>query len=107
MIKHLLIAIVLSIVMIGCSERYGGPIFPVPSIPAEHPSVPSDAQVLNDLQEAIGQIASIEVESEVISVESRIYIVLVGKDSESPALYKVTYFLLDGEWICVPELIEQ
>ena len=52
MIKHLLIAIVLSIVMIGCSERYGGPIFPVPSIPAEHPSVPSDAQVLIDLQEA-------------------------------------------------------
>ena len=106
MIKHLLIAIVLSIVMIGCSERYGGPIFPVPSIPAEHPSVPSDAQVLNDLQEAIGQIASVEIESEIISVDSRVYIVIVDKDSESPIFYKVTYYLLDGEWVCIPEQIE-
>ena len=106
MIKHLLIAFVLSIVMIGCSERYGGPIFPVPSIPAEHPSVPSDAQVLNDLQEAIGQIASVEIESEIISVDSRVYIVIDDKDSESPIFYKVTYYLLDGEWVCIPEQIE-
>ena len=106
-IKHLLIAIVLSMVIIGCDSRYGGPIFPVPPILDERPAVPSDAQVLDDLEDAVGQITGASVKSEVISVDSRIYIVLVEKDSDLPVLYKVTYYLLDGEWVCVPELIEQ
>ena len=107
MIKHLLVALMLSMVIIGCDSRYGGPIYPVPPILDERPAVPSDAQVLDDLEDAVGQIRGATVDSEVISVDSRIYIVLVEKDSDLPVLYKVTYYLLDGEWVCVPELIEQ
>ena len=103
---RLFLAIVIALVMIGCSERYGGPIYPVPTIPEERPAVPSEDQVLDDLEDAVGQIRGAAVESEIISVDSRIYIVLVEKDSELPVLYKVTYYLLDGEWVCVPELIE-
>ena len=106
MIKHLLIAIVLSMVIVGCDSRYGGPIYPVPTVSDERPAVPSEDQVLDDLEDAVGQIRGATVESEVISVDSRIYIVLVEKDSELPVLYKVTYYLLDGEWVCVPEAIE-
>ena len=106
MFKHLLVATMLSIVLIGCSERYGGPIYPVPHIPDERPAVPSDSQVMTDLQDVLGQIASVEIESEIISVDSRVYIVIVDKDSESPIFYKVTYYLLDGEWVCIPEQIE-
>ena len=106
MIRHLLVAIVLSLVLVGCSERYGGPIFPVPTIPDEQPSAPSDAQVMTDLQDVVGQIAGVEIESEIISVDSRVYIVIVDRDSERPVFYKVTYYLLDGEWVCVPEQIE-
>jgi hypothetical protein len=106
MIKHLLVALVLSMVLIGCSERYGGPIFPVPTIPNERPSAPTNAQVMTDLQDVTGQVAGVEIESEIISVDSRVYIVIVDKDSESPIFYKVTYYLLDGEWVCIPEQIE-
>ena len=107
MIKHLLVALMLSMVIVGCDSRYGGPIFPVPPILDERPAVPSEDQVLDDLEDAVGQIRGATVDSEVISVDSRIYIVLVEKDSDLPVLYKVTYYLLDGEWVCVPELIEQ
>jgi hypothetical protein len=106
MIKHLLVALMLSMVIIGCDSRYGGPIYPVPHIPDERPAVPSDSQVMTDLQDVFGQIASVEIESEIISVDSRVYIVIVDKDSESPIFYKVTYYLLDGEWVCIPEQIE-
>ena len=106
MLKQFVSAILLSIVIVGCSERYGGPIYPVPHIPDERPAVPSDSQVMTDLQDVLGQIASVEIESEIISVDSRVYIVIVDKDSESPIFYKVTYYLLDGEWVCIPEQIE-
>ena len=106
MLKQFVSAILLSIVIAGCSERYGGPIYPVPHIPDERPAVPSDSQVMTDLQEALGQIASVEIESKIISVDSRMYIVVVGPESEQPVFYKVTYYLLDGEWICIPEQIE-
>ena len=107
MIKHLLVALMLSMVIVGCDSRYGGPIYPVPTVSDERPAVPSDAQVLDDLEDAVGQITGASVKSEVISVDSRIYIVLVEKDSEVPVLFKITYYLLDNEWVCVPELIEQ
>ena len=106
MIKHFLVAIMLSMVLVGCSERYGGPIFPVPHIPDERPAAPSESQVMTDLQDALGQIAGVEIESEIISVDSRVYIVIVDRDSERPVFYKVTYYLLDGEWVCIPEQIE-
>ena len=106
MLKQFVSAILLSIVIVGCGERYGGPIYPVPHIPDERPAVPSDSQVMTDLQDVFGQIASVEIESEIISVDSRVYIVIVDKDSESPIFYKVTYYLLDGEWVCIPEQIE-
>ena len=79
-----------------------GPIYPVPTVSDERPAVPSEDQVLDDLEDAVGQIRGATVESEVISVDSRIYIVLVEKDSELPVLYKVTYYLLDGEWVWCP-----
>ena len=106
MLKQFVSAILLSIVIVGCGERYGGPIYPVPHIPDERPAVPSDSQVMTDLQDVFGQIAGVEIESEIISVDSRVYIVIVDKDSESPIFYKVTYYLLDGEWVCIPEQIE-
>ena len=97
---------VLSIGMTACDSRYGGPIYPVPHIPDERPSVPSEQQVITDLSELHGEHVSAEIESEIISVDSRVYIVIVDKDSESPVFFKVTYYLLDGEWVCIPEQIE-
>ena len=42
MIKHLLVALMLSMVIVGCDSRYGGPIYPVPHSPSdERPAVPS------------------------------------------------------------------
>ena len=106
MLKQFVSTILLSLMIVGCSERYGGPIYPVPHIPDERPAVPSDSQVMTDLQDVLGQIAGVEIESEIISVDSRVYIVIVDRDSERPVFYKVTYYLLDGEWVCIPEQIE-
>ena len=106
MLKQFVSTILLSLMIVGCSERYGGPIYPVPHIPDERPAVPSDSQVMTDLQDVFGQIASVEIESEIISVDSRVYIVIVDRDSERPVFYKVTYYYLDGEWVCIPEAIE-
>ena len=106
MLKHLLIPIVLSLVMVGCSERYGGSIFPVPHIPSERPAVPSESDVIADINEAIGANVQSEIVDEIISVESRVYIVIVENGSDTPTFYKVTYYLLDGEWVCIPEAIK-
>ena len=107
MIRQFVYAILFSIVIVGCGERYGGPIFPVPHIPAEHSEVPTEQQVMNDIQEVFdGAFVGAEIESEIISVDSRVYIVIVDRDSERPVFYKVTYYLLDGEWVCIPEQIE-
>ena len=61
---------------------------------------------MTDLQDVVGQFAGVEIESEVISIDSRVYVVIIDKDSESPIVYKVTYYLLDNEWVCIPEMIE-
>ena len=107
MLKQFAFAILFSMVMIGCSERYGGSIFPVPPIPVEQPSAPSEQQVMTDIQEVFdGAFVGAEIESEIISVDSRVYIVIVDKDSDTPVFYKVTYYLLDGEWVCIPEAIK-
>ena len=86
MLKQFVSTILLSLMIVGCSERYGGPIYPVPHIPDERPAVPSDSQVMTDLQDVLGQIAGVEIESEIISVDSRVYIVIVDRDSESTGL---------------------
>ena len=55
MLKQFVSTILLSLMIVGCSERYGGPIYPVPHIPDERPAVPSDSQVMTDLQDVLGQ----------------------------------------------------
>ena len=95
MIKHLLVALMLSMVIIGCDSEIWGTHFSSPhSFPIERPAVPAEDQVLDDLEDAqSGRLRGATVDSEVISVDSRIYIVLVEKDSEVPVVYKVTYYL--------------
>lgn len=107
MFRHFLVAIVLSIAMIGCSDRVGGPIFPVPALPVEQPSVPTNKQVLADLNASHGDQLSSEIVSRVHDIESHTYIVVIESENAAPQVFRVTYFLLDGEWKCVPELIEQ
>lgn len=106
MLKQFVSAILFSIVMIGCGERYGGPIFPVPHIPDERPTVPSENEIVADINEAIGGNVDTEIVDEIFSVESRIYIVIVENGTDTPTFYKVTYYLLDGEWVCIPEAIK-
>lgn len=102
-----LIAIVLlSVLLIGCSERYGGSIYPQPYIPDERPAVPVEADVLADINEAIGANVQSEIVDEIISVESRVYIVIVENGSDTPTFYKVEYYLLNGEWVCIPSRIQ-
>ena len=44
MLRTLVFAIAFSLAdMVGCSERYGGNIFPIPTTPAERPANPSEA----------------------------------------------------------------
>ena len=106
MFKQLLVAIALSIVMIGCSERYGGPIYPVPHIPSERPSVPSDSNVVADIQEQFGEQVSTEIVSTVHSIESHVFVVIVENGTEQPSCFKITYYLIDGQWVSIPEQIE-
>lgn len=111
MLKQFVIALLFSIVMVGCGERYGGPIFPVPTIPSELPAVPSESDVMSEIRKYHGKHLTGTIESEIFDVESRIYLVVIDRDSESPKFFKVTYYLLDTpdggkEWVCVPEKIE-
>ena len=98
--SHFLVALVLLIAIVGCSNRYR------PLIVDERPAVPTEQQAMIDLQASHGQFVDVEIESEIISVDARVFVVIVGKDSESPVLYKVSYYLLDANWICVSERIE-
>ena len=106
MLKQYVSAILLSIVIVGCSERYGGPINPVPHIPDERPAVPSEDQVIEDLEASHGDYLSSEIVSEVHSVDARVYIVAVDNDTQTPVFFKVTYYFIDDAWVCIPEAIE-
>ena len=106
MIRHFLVAIVLSLVLIGCSERYGGPIFPVPTIPDERPSVPTNAQVINDLKDQFDEQVSTEIVSAIHSIESHVFVVIVENGTEQPSCFKITYYLIDGKFVSIPEQIE-
>ena len=106
MIKRLVAVILLSIVIVGCGERYGGPIFPVPTIPSERPSVPTEDQVISDLKDQFSEQVSTEIVSTVHSIESHVFVVIVENGTEQPSCFKITYYLIDGEWISIPEQIE-
>ena len=42
MLRTLVFAIAFSLLTLGCSERYGGNIFPIPTTPVEQPANPSE-----------------------------------------------------------------
>ena len=105
MCYRLFLALVISMVMIGCSERYGGSMYPVPHIPDERPASPNETDVINDLNDAFDGIVSAELVEEVHSVDSHVYFVKVDNDGEM-IWFKVTYYWVSGEWVCIPDEIE-
>ena len=105
MLRTLVFAIAFSLVMVGCSERYGGNIFPIPTTPAERPANPSEHDVLDDLEAQYGNIVSAEIVEEVHSIESHVFFVRVQGDDED-LWFKVTYYFVDGQWVCIPDQIE-
>ena len=104
MCKRLFVAIAFSLLMTGCSERYGGSMYPIPTIPDERPSNPSEHDVIEDLKDAY-DIVSAEIVEEVHSIESHVYFVKVEDDGE-PVWFKITYYWVSGEWVCIPDQIE-
>ena len=106
MFRRLFLAIVISLVMIGCSERYGGSLYPVPHIPGERPiENPSEDDVISDLNAQYGNIVSAEIVEEVHSIESHVFFVRVQGD-DGDQWYKVTYYWVQDQWVCIPSEIE-
>lgn len=103
MFRHFLVAIVLSIAMIGCSDRIRGPTSLAPQIQSERPSIPSDDQVLADLRAAYGEHLPKEIVSEFHDIESHMFIVMVETDTGTPLWFKVEYYFIDDEWIFTSE----
>ena len=105
MLRTFVFAIAFSLLTIGCSERYGGSIFPVPTTPAERPSNPSEHDVISDLKAQYGNIVSAEIVEEVHSIESHVFFVRID-DDENEVWFKITYYFVDGQWVCIPSQIE-
>ena len=106
MLRTLVFAIAFSLLTLGCSERYGGSIYPVPHIPAERPiENPSENDVISDLEAQYGNIVSAEIVEEVHSIESHVFFVRVQADDEDK-WFKVTYYWVQDQWVCIPSEIE-
>ena len=104
--RLVLIALAL-IFMAGCSERYGGPIFPIPQIPVEHPSSPDKSDVLEDLAEVFGDdIVNAEKIEEIHEIEAHVFFVKVLRDGDVAMWIKAQYYFVDGQWVCIPDQIE-
>ena len=110
MCKRLFVSIAFSLLIlscIGCSERYGGSMYPIPTIPDERPSNnPSEDDVIDDLKDFYSDIVSAELVEEVHSIESHVYFVKVERDGDVAMWFKVTYYFVDGQWVCIPDQIE-
>ena len=85
----------------GCSERYGGPIFPQPHIPSESPAALSEERVILDLAQEYDFVDS-EVVNEVHSVASHTFIV----ELDDGTFIKIVYYHLDGSWVYISEQVE-
>ena len=106
MLRELCLALAIALVLIGCSERYGGSMYPtIPTIPDERPASPNEADVINDLKDFYSDIVSAELVEEVHSIESHVYFVKVEDDGD-PVWFKITYYFVDGQWVCIPDQIE-
>ena len=105
MLRTLVFAIAFSLLTLGCSERYGGNIFPIPTTPVEQPANPSEHDVISDLEAQYENIVSAEIVEEVHSIESHVFFVRVQGDDED-LWFKVTYYFVDGQWVCIPDQIE-
>ena len=101
MIRHLLVALMLSIAIVGCSERYTGSIQKAPTLLDERPAVPSEQQVIADLRDQFGQNISTEIIFESETIEAHVFIVSIEQ-----VWFKVAYYLVDGDWICITEQID-
>ena len=101
MIRNFVFALALSIILVGCSERYGGSIFPVPPI-EEIESIdnlvtaPTNDQIMDDIEKVYGKQSGAIIEPEYIDVESRIYFVVIDRDLPTETIFKVIYYLLDN-----------
>ena len=70
----------------------------------ERPSLPSESEVMADLQNKYGSELSGSIASQTINAESHTFFVLIDTDApDSPELFRVTYFLIDGEYHVVCE----
>ena len=104
MLRTLVFAIAFSLLMVGCGER-GGSIFPIPHIPDQRPANPSEHDVISDLEAQYGNIVSAEIVEEVHSIESHVFFVRVQGDDEY-LWFKITYYWVENQWVCIPSQIE-
>ena len=106
MCKRLFLSLALALVITGCSERYGGHMYPIPTIPVEHAEIPDESRILTDLKEQYGNIVSTEIISEIHSVKSHTYLVAMENGTETPEWFKMTYLLIEKVWVCVVDPVK-
>ena len=104
MLRTLVFAIAFSLLMVGCGE-YGGNIFPIPHTPDQRPANPSEHDVISDLEAQYGNIVSAEIVEEIHSIESHVFFVRVQADDED-LWFKIQYYWVEGQWVCIPDQIE-